>query len=300
MRKADCALCGAGADSAKPFIEIDGRGIVKCRSCGLVYLYPRPSEKEIGEYYRKSYFENENDIGVAHPHTQQEIQQGVNRHLGQVDSLKRKPGRLLEIGCGNGLFLKAAQTQGWDVLGVEISKWASEYASERLGIRVLSGKLDEVELEKDYFDVVALFHCLEHHLNPLNTLRRVRELLKSDGMLVIALPNINSIDRICYGKKWRGYRMPFHLYHFSTKTLTKMLNKAGFKVVRREYSVPWAVRQLAQRLINASDISYSTKDLIEDDAEHRLKWWHGLYKATFGEIPIGPHMVFHAEKCSMK
>ena len=291
MQRVDCALCGV--DCTRLFNKIGNWNIVRCKNCGLVYLNPRPSKKELDELYVKDYFTN--DLLQVFPTAKKEIEQGISMYLERVRSLKCNTGKLLEIGCGNGFFLKAAEKLGWEVMGIEISQWVSRYCSEKLGLKILNAKLEDLELKKGCFDVVALFHNLEHQRDPLDILRRIKELLKGNGLLVIAVPNINSFDRIYYRKDWKDYSLPVHLYHFSTRTLTKMLNIAGFKVVRKEYTAFCFIKELLQKFIIKSNKSSEENGTVVATEKYNFMRLYELYKLTIGKIPFGSHMIFYAK-----
>jgi predicted SAM-dependent methyltransferase len=124
---------------------------------------------------------------------------------------------------------------GWEVNGVEPNPMASEYARNELGLNVITGFLEDVEYPEEYFDVITLWHVLEHLSDPSRTLRRIHKLLKPDGLLVITTPNLNSFDAQIFGHCWIGYELPRHYYVFSLETLNDILQKAGFKLLGVRY-----------------------------------------------------------------
>ena len=147
-------------------------------------------------------------------------------------------GLLLDVGCGVGTFLKLAEEQGFDVQGTEISEFAVKYVKNSLKIDVFKGDLEEAHFPEDSFDVVTIWHTLEHIPDPMAALKEINRLLKKDGLLVVAVPNLNNyITRISYllgrGKKLMLFSVKakeWHLYHFSAKTLSAMLEKTGFEI----------------------------------------------------------------------
>ena len=152
----------------------------------------------------------------------------------------KKNGRLLDIGFGCGTFLKLAKESGFDVYGIEISDYACQYVKDKLGVDIFCGDLKKAHLPEESFDVVTIWHTLEHLLNPSETLEEIHRILKKDGLLIVAVPNLNNfITRILYFlARWKTLKLfsidakELHLYHFSSHTLTSILEKTGFQVMK--------------------------------------------------------------------
>lgn len=228
MKYINCNLCNS--NEYKLFKEIDGYRLVKCSNCGLVYLNPRPSQQEINEEYSAEYH-IERLLGQE-PKTEKEIEQEINKNIGRAEEIVKRfanKGKLLDIGCGAAFFIACLKRYGWDVTGIDISEWASKCAREKLGLNVFTGSVGEIQL-KERFDVITMYHNLEHLPDPVRTLKRVSEMLNKDGVLIIKGPNLASFDRVWHGENWRGYDLPFHLYHFTPQTYQMILEKAGFSV----------------------------------------------------------------------
>jgi len=230
MENINCNLCRSW--NLKSYKKIDDWQLVKCRRCGLVYLNPRPSEKEMQKKYNRKYYQrgifNENG-------TEKGIAKEMKKRSGRVDEIlrvsKKKKGKLLDIGCGPGFFIALMKKKGWEVKGLDLSGWAVDFAREKLGLDVYQGRIEEIEF-KEKFDVITMYHLLEHLPDPLGSLKRVSKIITDNGILVIKGPNFASFDRIWHGKKWWSYDLPFHLYHFTPKTYCLLIKKAGF--IRQE------------------------------------------------------------------
>jgi len=174
---------------------------------------------------------------VQHDHSDDTVRLEVDE---RIPSAKRiageapRTGFWLDIGCGSGYRLAAAREIGWSVQGVEISSWAGEFGRHSLDLPIRIGKLQtfQEEDEKSKFDIITLMAYLEHSSNPLEDLRIVKSMLKKGGLVVLRVPNVTNYDRYWHGSKWRGWHLPFHLYHFSPKTLKQMLASAGLKPYR--------------------------------------------------------------------
>jgi 2-polyprenyl-3-methyl-5-hydroxy-6-metoxy-1,4-benzoquinol methylase len=119
---------------------------------------------------------------------------------------------------------------GWECSGVDVSETALDVARRRLpGATLYHGTFDEVPLERDSFEVVTLWHTLEHLHDPLAALKRVRDLLVRNGRVIVAVPNIDSFEAKVLGKRWAGLDIPYHLFFFSAHTVSSLLNDAGFE-----------------------------------------------------------------------
>lgn len=147
-------------------------------------------------------------------------------------------GKLLEVGCATGLLLKAFETRGWQTAGIEISQSASEFARTKLGLNVKTGMVSSETVGSDSFDAIVMIHTFEHFPNPLQALQLLRENLAKTGFLIIQLPNVASLEARIKGKTWQGWRIPYHLFHYTPRTLHKVLQKCGYRIVSREYSLP--------------------------------------------------------------
>lgn len=141
----------------------------------------------------------------------------------------KRQGCVLEVGSSTGLLLKEFKDKGWYVQGIEPSKKSSEY-SEKIGIKVLKTTFEKA-LVKEKYDVVILNHVLEHLVDPTKVLQKIYKVLKSDGIVVINVPNAGSLSARIYGESW-AYRLPEeHLWQFTPDKLVSLLKENGFKVL---------------------------------------------------------------------
>ena len=232
----DCLLCGSREWSAlveSPDTTTGGTGlwfaVVQCQRCGLCFTNPRPSPDSIGRFYPSVY--------RPHRAPRQRRRRALDRlrfwrkpKWGNVKILWQGQGRLLDFGCGGGAFLARMHEQGWNVTGLDVCPAAIERVRNQLGLRGILGTLPHPELEPSSFDVVTMWHSLEHVHFPLAVLREVRRLLVPGGRLFIAVPNIDSLPFRWFGSAWYGLDLPRHLTHFAPWTLHLMLERAGFRV----------------------------------------------------------------------
>ena len=160
----------------------------------------------------------------AFPARRREIEFGL-RNLPPMDA--KGGNRLLDVGSGNGLFLKAAADMGWAASGVEPDPVAAN-AAAALGLQTSVGRFEELDLPEAHFDVITLCHVIEHFHDPVSVLKKVLRLLKPRGLLWIATPNMSSVGRAAFGKQWIGLDPPRHLVLFGQRSITEALNRAGF------------------------------------------------------------------------
>jgi len=144
-------------------------------------------------------------------------------------------GKLLDIGCGNGRYLSNLQELGWKTYGIEQNSRSSQYAREELDLNVETGDLLNHKYKDKFFDVITMWHSLEHIFEPIPTLKEVKRILKDDGFLVIAVPNINSFAAKVFKEYWYQLEIPIHLIAFTPNSISKMLDTAGFKINRLYY-----------------------------------------------------------------
>lgn len=227
-----CNLCGSDTTRVVQNAE-EPYKVVRCNKCGLVYVNPQP--EMLSGHYDESYYAAWRD--------KQSVKRRLmwqKRLLGVMDY--KKGGRLLDVGCGLGTFLEVAAKRGFSVSGTEVSEYSCRYIKNTFGITVENGSLHGLNFTDGCFDVITFWHCLEHTCDPIADLKKAYKLLKNDGLLVVAVPNINNyIMRILYrivkGKKLKLFSVDakeLHLFHFSEKTMETMLKKAGFRILRKE------------------------------------------------------------------
>jgi len=228
MEYVECVFCKS--NEYKLFKEIDGYCLVKCRNCGLVYLNPRPSQQEIKEKYSAEYHIKR--LLEEEPKTTKEIEEGINKNIGRAEEIVSQfgnKGKLLDIGCGAGFFIACLRRYGWDVSGIDISEWATEFARKKLKLNVFTGTVEDIQYNEK-FDIITMYHILEHLPNSSRSLKKVSEIITNDGVLIIKGPNLGSFDRVWHGNNWYGFSDKSHLYYFTPNTYQMILERAGFSV----------------------------------------------------------------------
>ncbi|MBI4497992.1 MAG: class I SAM-dependent methyltransferase [Chloroflexi bacterium] len=229
----DCALCGS-VETRRLFTARDrltGRPetfpVVACVHCGLVFISPRPPVQAIAAYYPDAYYPLD-----AEPSPESlAVAEGLcQRVMAWAHAHGHAAPRVLDVGCGTGVFLHLVQRAGGQVRGIEMSPSACAYAGIRYGLDVSCGTFDDVALPPGTVDIMTLWHVLEHVHNPLATLRKARDLLAPDGVVLIGLPNFASYEARLFGRRWYSLDAPRHLYQFTPATVQALLRQAGFTV----------------------------------------------------------------------
>lgn len=228
-RLSKCPLCKSGrflnyAEILDHAVTKETFILCKCSDCQLLFINPRPSQIEIGSYYNfPEYFSHDDR---ARNLTQWVYQKTRNYNIAKkVDFIQqfKANGKLLDYGCGTGEFLKAAKGRGWKITGIEPNEKARNQANLKLNNKV-EYSMEEIK-RGSAFDIITLFHVLEHIHNLRKTVKKLLSHLKSDGYLIIAVPNYESHDAKKYGKYWSGWDVPRHLYHFNSTAITSFKNE---------------------------------------------------------------------------
>ena len=203
--------------------------LFQCDHCGLVFTVPRPAPEIIGNYYKSDeyYSHQQNSKGFI-PKIYERVKSINLRGKVAMATSDMVKGRLLDIGCGVGDFLLQVKKLGWEVMGVEPSEQAANIAQSRLGFTPLK-PIDYEKLPDQSFDVITMWHVLEHVDDLKSQTKELKRLLRPGGRLVIALPNYQSFDCQYYNDKWAAWDVPRHLNHFTQDCLQGILNANDFK-----------------------------------------------------------------------
>jgi len=203
--------------------------IVQCNNCGLKFTNPRPSQELIGKYYEsENYISHSNKgnnlVNIAYKFVRKiTIQNKVNliRGLKLENSVQ-----LLDVGCGTGEFLAACIKKGWDCSGVEPSSGARTQSEKITKLDIL----EDLENVEGRFNVITLWHVLEHLPDLNKVMGKLSSHLKKNGKLIIAVPNSESYDAGIFKKYWAGYDVPRHFYHFSQESMKALLKRNKLKL----------------------------------------------------------------------
>lgn len=198
--------------------------IVSCKNCGFKFTNPRPDESELMKYYESADYishsnKNNNLINFIYKNVRKVTVRQKAKLLGRLSS----KGHLLDYGCGTGEFLKACQERGWNIMGVEPAPLARKQAVHLTKAQIF-GSIFEIN-NKQTYEAITMWHVLEHVPDLEKTFMKIKQILKPDGRIIIAVPNYQSADARLYDQFWAGYDLPRHLYHFDKNTMLAFLNK---------------------------------------------------------------------------
>jgi len=240
FEKAVCMLCEEeGVTFINNLRDDDNRWAVRCNTCGHVQVYPLPEIDENEKYYKNNYNEKQNYKTILHSNQSDEeiMYKYENLAIACKDSIINfipKTSKILEIGSGYGWFVEKMRDNGYSIDGTEINQDRIYFCQKRSGIRLINHNflLEETpEPMLKAYDVICLFHVLEHIRNPIAFLNNIKECLKPAGTLLIEVPNFNDYNKklsVAYNDFTYMYE---HLSYFTPESLMFLLNKAGFKKI---------------------------------------------------------------------
>ena len=232
MEPLACIVCGGTKRS--PLYNKNQWKLYKCDHCALGVLDPQPSAEQLQNLYTKEYFESHYQENLLLNSAQLRHRLKQENHRIRLFRKFKKTGSILDIGCGRGYFLLACCRQGYSVQGTDISDAAAAHVRSEFGIPVCVGALKSMELAEASFDVITMWHSLEHTADPNLYIKTAHKWLKNDGVLVVDVPNYEGYDARKFWKKWAHWDLPFHFYHFTPGSIVFLLEKHGFKVIKKK------------------------------------------------------------------
>lgn len=274
-----CLLCRS--PGLKEVFHIKCDRYVWCSDCSLVYREEISSTKEKALYSSDAYYQEQSG------HRLQVREATFRQSLNDIERIKR-PGRLLDVGCGDGAFLHLARARGWQTHGVEISPAACQQATA-LGLEIVQGELMEAGFRDSFFDVVTLHNVLDHLPDPLVELREIRRILKPGGLLFIRVPNgAFHVGLLRISRRFERY-LVFHPYCFTPKAIRRCLELAEYTHIR-----------VANAVLTPAD-PYGISPIGRDTGIQLIKWAvYAISQIAFylsaRAIIIGPSLKVLAAK----
>jgi SAM-dependent methyltransferase len=227
-----CRICNAATVDT---FTLGSTKLLFCSSCDIVYIALMPSMEDLKTHYEKEYtiYEKEYTIEAHVPDLAAAEHRRIFRLPEQIKliadiiALKPAPATVLDIGCDRAFFIDEIRRFGYEVKGVEPSIVARGYC-KRIGIDAVP-TLDDIT---EKFDIIVLWHSLEHFSNPTALMQSIRCRLTDDGLILVRVPAFDSVWRRLLGRKWVWYQPKSHYFHYSVKSLRKLFELAGFNVIR--------------------------------------------------------------------
>jgi len=266
-----CPVCGSGKIShylevKDYFLSQENFSIQECNSCSFRFVNPRPVKEEIGRYYQS-------DEYISHDAGKTDILSRIYK-LARRISIRRKfgivknycqGGKILDIGCGTGEFLKYCQLKRFNVTGVEPNDKARDYAQKHSLILTYK-QLELLEANGGSYNCITMWHVLEHIHDLNGLLSQVKKLLSPDGIFIVAVPNSNSWDAARYKNHWAAYDVPRHLYHFTKSTLLMLVSKHGLKI-----------RKIYPQKLDAYYVSMLSEKYQSGKTKFLKSFFHGIW-----------------------
>ncbi len=268
MGREQCPICGdrnirkAGLIEGIKYSHGERFDLMRCSGCGVVCTDTQAGTDFIFTYYPENYKPHDPNIYRTF-HVRQTIMKAFraivfgktgrksrlfmgcikrffsllyNKTAYRSVPFFKGNGILLDIGCGIGNYLKQLQDIGWTVYGVEPVEKAAVFAQDS-GLSVNCIRFEQAEYPERFFDVITMWHVLEHFSDPKEVLQKALKMLKDDGLFLIGIPNYDSLDRRIFRKYWNGYEIPLHLYHFTSDSIRKALAISGFRCKKVIYTI---------------------------------------------------------------
>jgi 2-polyprenyl-3-methyl-5-hydroxy-6-metoxy-1,4-benzoquinol methylase len=233
-----CPLClsrniGERLDCTDHFVSGRLFQIAGCSDCGFVFTQDPPGEDEIGSYYESGDYISHSDTSKGVVNKLYRFARGLmlKRKRNIVARVTGRPtGLLLDIGSGTGYFADTMKRGGWDVKGIEINEKARNFSQSAFGLDISSPE-NLPSLGKNSFDCITLWHVMEHFHDPGKYISEIADLLKPEGICLVALPNSSSYDARYYGPDWAAWDVPRHLWHYTPETFSLFAKQHEMKVV---------------------------------------------------------------------
>ncbi len=200
----------------------------------LLVTLPQPSEENLPDYYQSEDYISHTDskrnlLEIAY---QLVKQFSLKRKVKLITRVNQGLGRILDVGCGTGDFLQVCEQTGWSIAGIEPNEKARQLASTKTGFKDYQRTVEElIESNPESFDVITMWHVLEHVPNLADFIDKIKSLLKPNGVLVVAVPNFKSWDAKHYNSYWAAYDVPRHLWHFSRKSMERIFSEFDMKIL---------------------------------------------------------------------
>lgn len=302
MTAAICEVCGGSE-----FTRVPSKWeVMRCSACGLTFAVQSGSEDSPDLYDENFAQESKHPTYIFDGEKYSaRATQVWSTHLKKLAPY-RKTGRILDIGCSLGFLLQQAKQLGWDPYGVEVSDFAVRYATEKLGLNVTQGILEEDTYEAGFFDAVICSHVMEHVPSPRLLLRRINKILRPGGVALILVPTQFSSLTYRVSGKTRGVGPPLHLFFFSRKTLPSLMEQEGFCVLQSEMNTELAHlvgsftrnKQLGSRLEEASEriVSQPSDTIAKRIRRSAVGTIKALVNRVGTQMNIGDELIVYAQK----
>ena len=287
-----CPYCQTGSDFYFPFYS---RTYYHCPSCDLIFVRRKEDIKTVIAYYQNLYFDDHTEDQMSGQRT------NIYRHILDVLEDYKKPGSLLDLGCGCGFFLKEARERGWQVSGVDPSEKSIAYAKSLIGDAVVCGTLDDIPTDRR-FDAITLINVLDHMVDACRQLQKAQDLLAPEGILYLRFPNgsfhsfVMRLSLLLSAKQFMNAFLVFHEYAITPRAIRRCLGDMGFADIRvlnahltsdNLFPGNWTIAKLTKKIL--SNLTWGFFKSLEKLSGGRWLWGPSLQviarKGTGGRRP---------------
>jgi len=209
--------------------------INKCNDCNAYFLAPRPSSERLAQAYDSSYY-GEKEEKFSSALVEKILDYFRSERSWKLSQYLNNGAKVLDVGCGNGRFLKYLLKYGeYELYGTEMEGNSAKRALKISEINLKIGSLEQNDFSENYFDAITLFHVFEHLTKPKQVLETIARIIKPRGIAVFSFPNITSFQARVFKGKWLHLDPPHHLFFFAPKDFINIMQNYGFEVVKKHY-----------------------------------------------------------------
>ena len=209
--------------------------INKCNDCSSYFLAPRPTNEMLAQAYDSSYY-GEKEEKFSSPLIEKALDYFRSGRSRRLSKYLNNGAKVLDVGCGNGRFLKYLLNYGnYELYGTEMEGNSAKRASRTPEIKLKVGSLEQNDFPENYFDAITLFHVFEHLAEPKQMLEIIAKIIKTNGIVVFSFPNISSFQSKIFKGKWLHLDPPRHLFFFEPKDFINIMQGHGFKIIKKHY-----------------------------------------------------------------
>lgn len=222
----NCYICSS--TRIVKFKSLGNYNLLKCKSCKVIFLDRASLTLTPIDYYDQKYFD---DYLYDLQLNLNQVKNTLQFYINLISYYYYKPKKILDVGAGIGLMVRAFRELGFDADGIEISPYACKVAYEKFNLNLINDSLLNYMTDEKY-DLIVFYHSFEHLENPVEYLRKVKSILNDGGLLWLSLPNVMSLDRFIMKNNWNGWSLPYHLFHYSPGSIKKLLNSNNYRRIK--------------------------------------------------------------------
>lgn len=253
-----CSLCRS-QNIDDNFYKIKGYYIHRCNNCNLMFL--DAVENDSSKLYSEKYFEGDAYNDYLEELNNWHRRRHFKKQVKVIGKYFNERGKLLEIGCAAGFFLKIAREAGWTVRGIEISQYMADIGRKKWGLAIHCADIDSVSFRDGEYDAVVMLDVIEHLKDPFRILLKINKALKENGLLYLSTGDFQGLNAKIFGTNYFLFMPPYHLWYFSHNNLPRYLEANGYKVISCKVDGNFLLngyskKYLLVKLINYSGMNY--------------------------------------------